>query len=405
MLPARHRSRAGAPGSAPWKSESNSTFSPKTEVLGVDLLRFGAAAMVVLYHLGYWDFWGSEHRLSDLLGSPDIGRLLAPVSHFGWVGVELFFVISGFIITYSAERASAFAFLRSRFLRLMPAIWICSTLALPEALAEGIPHAAIARLYARSVVMYPLEPWINGVMWTLPIEISFYAIVFALLLAGQFRRILPVASIIGLGSSVYWILYGCALHIDGLMPLAAHLDALAGTPLIMLTLMRHGCFFALGVLLWRALIKRSYGPYLLLTPVLLSGCFLEIWRENGTVALGTRIVHSALIAQCVWLACTGLMAISVACNDALIRKLGRCASRARWLGLLTYPLYLLHQPVALFGIYVASQLHAGRHLAWVTGLAAAVGAAAWVTSRAEPWVKKLTRDLIDKAACRLAPAQ
>jgi peptidoglycan/LPS O-acetylase OafA/YrhL len=374
----------------------------KTEVLGVDLLRFCAAALVVVYHLGYWDFWG-EQTLLTRLGSVDIANRLAPVSHFGWIGVELFFVISGFIIPYSAERASPFTFFRSRFLRLMPAVWIAATLAVPEALVEGTPHAEIVRLYVRSVLMYPRQPWINGVMWTLPIEISFYGMVFVLLLAGQFRRIVLVASIIGSYSSAYWILHSCAPYF-GHAPLAAHLDAIINSSLVTLTLMRHGCFFALGVFLWRSLVKHCYGPYLLLVPVLLSACIFEISRENATLALFTHLDQTALIPVTAWFGCIGLMALSVICNDRLLRKWGAFAPYARWLGLLTYPLYLLHQPIALFVIFVASRLHIGPHLAWCSGVAAAVVTAAWVTSRAEPWVKKLTRDAIDKVTYRLASA-
>ncbi len=374
----------------------------KTEVLGVDLLRFCAAALVVLYHLGYWDFWG-EQTLLTRLGSSDIADRLAPVSHFGWIGVELFFVISGFIIPYSAERASPFAFFRSRFLRLMPAVWIAATLALPEALVEGTPHAQIVRLYVRSVLMLPRQPWINGVMWTLPIEIAFYGIVFLLLLAGQFRRVVLAASIIGSYSSVYWILHGCAPYF-GHAPLAARLDAIINSSLVTLTLMRHGCFFALGVFLWRSLVKRSYGPYLLLVPVLLSACIFEIGRENATLALYTHIDQAVIIPVGAWLGCIGLMALSIRSNDLLMRKWGDFAGYARWLGLLTYPLYLLHQPIALFVIHVASQLHVRPPLAWLAGVAAAVGTAAWVTSRAEPWVKKLTREALDKVTYRLAAA-
>ena len=46
---------------------------------------------------------------------------LTPIAWVGWVGVEIFFELSGFVIAYSAEGASAFVFFRSRFFRLMPA--------------------------------------------------------------------------------------------------------------------------------------------------------------------------------------------------------------------------------------------------------------------------------------------
>jgi peptidoglycan/LPS O-acetylase OafA/YrhL len=54
----------------------------------------------------------------------------APYTWFGWVGVEIFFVISGFVIANSASKSSPKEFLFGRALRLYPAVWIASTLSL-----------------------------------------------------------------------------------------------------------------------------------------------------------------------------------------------------------------------------------------------------------------------------------
>src|SRR5712675_1260110 len=51
----------------------------------------------------------------------------APYTWFGWVGVEIFFVISGFVIANSASKSSATEFLVGRALRLYPAVWVCAT--------------------------------------------------------------------------------------------------------------------------------------------------------------------------------------------------------------------------------------------------------------------------------------
>lgn len=66
---------------------------------GLDVVRFAAALMVAIYHFGYW--------------IPATGKVEA--LSFGWVGVEIFFVISGFVIAFSAERKSAAAYAKSRF--------------------------------------------------------------------------------------------------------------------------------------------------------------------------------------------------------------------------------------------------------------------------------------------------
>src|SRR6201987_2791882 len=51
----------------------------------------------------------------------------APFTWFGWVGVEIFFVISGFVIANSASKSSPTEFLLGRALRLYPAVWVCAT--------------------------------------------------------------------------------------------------------------------------------------------------------------------------------------------------------------------------------------------------------------------------------------
>jgi peptidoglycan/LPS O-acetylase OafA/YrhL len=70
----------------------------------IDLLRFAAAAMVVLLHLAYSEEPGFEFKASQ------------PVISNGWVGVEIFFVISGFVIAHSASQSSPTHFLLDRFM-------------------------------------------------------------------------------------------------------------------------------------------------------------------------------------------------------------------------------------------------------------------------------------------------
>jgi peptidoglycan/LPS O-acetylase OafA/YrhL len=55
---------------------------------------------------------------------------LASYTWFCWVGVEIFFVIFGFVIVHASESASPAKFLKSRALQLFPAALICATLTL-----------------------------------------------------------------------------------------------------------------------------------------------------------------------------------------------------------------------------------------------------------------------------------
>ena len=92
----------------------------------LDPLRFGAALGVAVFHLMFWSWaWpsigvppGFEHFVAADVQFPTD----APFTWFGWVGVEIFFVISGFVIANSASKSSATEFLFSRALRLYPAV-------------------------------------------------------------------------------------------------------------------------------------------------------------------------------------------------------------------------------------------------------------------------------------------
>src|SRR6185312_3999042 len=83
--------------------------SQRRQLVGLDLIRFSAAFMVMAFHL--------------------TGKTpLAATAAWGWVGVEVFFVLSGFVIAYTAADATSGRFLRNRIVRLMPSVWLCGTI-------------------------------------------------------------------------------------------------------------------------------------------------------------------------------------------------------------------------------------------------------------------------------------
>ncbi|MFV3549581.1 acyltransferase family protein, partial [Mycobacterium tuberculosis] len=86
--------------------------------------------------------------------------------------MELFFVISGYVILATAERRTARQFLRARVLRLVPAVWICATIT--AALLLAVPGAAsgiVALGWFDAVAFMPVGIQIDGSYWTLAIEI------------------------------------------------------------------------------------------------------------------------------------------------------------------------------------------------------------------------------------------
>jgi exopolysaccharide production protein ExoZ len=117
---------------------------------------------------------------------------------------------------------------------------------------------------------------------------------------------------------------------------------------------------------------------------------------NASKVAETGILQPAAVPSVIWLLSVGLLALSVRHNEFLHLKFGRRAKAIRFGGLLTYPLYLVHEPVAYFLIYAMTLAHVRASVAWLISLVAAFYVAYLVTKHAEPWLKGKTRDAIDR---------
>jgi len=122
----------------------------------------------------------------------------------GGVGVDLFFIISGFIMCYTAnnKKINVTTFIKLRLRRIIPIYWLLTTFALviyvlfPEKVNSSGGHTNI--LY--SYLLFPSDDKFliqNG--WTLSFEFLFYFIFsFCLLLGAKFRFLVPVGIILSL---------------------------------------------------------------------------------------------------------------------------------------------------------------------------------------------------------------
>nr|WSW44080.1 acyltransferase [Streptomyces sp. NBC_01001] len=162
--------------------------APRTEgaagrLRALDGLRLLAALMVAGYHYG-----GRGGEISAAWGaSPrQLFPTAAPWLAYGCLGVQIFFVISGFVICLSAEGRSVRAFAASRAARLYPAYWVA--LVLVTVAARGAaPSDFLVNL---TMLQQPLgAERVLGVCWTLWAELRFY-VLFALcvVLPGGGRR-------------------------------------------------------------------------------------------------------------------------------------------------------------------------------------------------------------------------
>lgn len=138
---------------------------------------------------------------------------------YGRMGVDVFFVVSGFIIPYAMARSKYvisdyYLFLRKRFWRLYPPYFICLFMivlldnlsALVPGFKGGAPDFSVFRIFSN--LIYGADffggPWIGLVFWTLAIEVQYYIFIGLIYgnLKSNFLSILTISSLIILSLSI-----------------------------------------------------------------------------------------------------------------------------------------------------------------------------------------------------------
>jgi peptidoglycan/LPS O-acetylase OafA/YrhL len=160
----------------------------KTRLDHIDSLRGLAALSVVIQHI-----FGYLHK-ADLASAglfPELQFAMFEGLDLGRYGVVLFFLVSGFIIPFSLNKNSSLAkFSISRFFRLYPAYWaaILLTVILSPWLSENV-FSPVQIAYNLTMVPRLLgEDMINGIYWTLFVELVFYALCALLFKLGQLEN-------------------------------------------------------------------------------------------------------------------------------------------------------------------------------------------------------------------------
>ncbi len=106
---------------------------------------------------------------------------------FGWLGVPIFFVLSGYLLggkleAVKMDRLELLYFFRNRFARIYPAVWVqISILVLVSLYVNGLVYDYdYYQLLMNALLLINLPPDfikpMNGVWWTLPIELAFYMV-------------------------------------------------------------------------------------------------------------------------------------------------------------------------------------------------------------------------------------
>ena len=181
---------------------AEASVGQRKKLLRLDALRGVAVVMVFAFHLGGqvvgWRDFDPVHPIQH------VGDLLLYPITLGWMGVPLFFVLSGFVIHLSFRsylRGTVAAFYRRRFWRIYPpyALVVVALLVIRPRPGEG----TIEQLCSHLLLVHNFHPrtidGINGSFWSIAAEAQFY-LLYPLFMAlrervGIGRTVLTLAGI------------------------------------------------------------------------------------------------------------------------------------------------------------------------------------------------------------------
>jgi len=309
-----------------------------TRVNEIDLLRFFAALAVVFFH---YTFRGYAADDMSVMPYP----LFAPFSQYGYLGVELFFMVSGFVILMTAANGSLRGFIVSRFVRLYPAFWACCTITFATIFAIG------GSRYSASVSQYLINmtmmsgfigvPPIDGAYWSLFVEMRFYALVGVVLFFGRIHQ-----------AQLFLILWLIASVILEILHIAI---------LRYLLIVDYSPYFISGAtyfLVW------SKGISLTRVGMIIMSWCLALFHSLRAVPTHIKLYNTNMSSYVVAGIVTTFFFLMLLIS---LRRTG-FFGRNRWqlVGVLTYPLYLLHENIGFMIFNIAYPTINSHLLLWGT---------------------------------------
>ena len=271
---------------------------------------------------------------------------------YGYLGVPIFFMISGYVISLSASAKSRRDFAVGRAARLMPAYWLALGLTITAS-----PGLTLAQLIANLPIAAKAfgQPYMDPVFWSLTAEIIFYSCAF-LLIGERFETRLRIFTAAWLTVSVISVL----LHLPG-----SNLTNANWAP-----------YFAVGIYAYLSSTARRDDRIMLALSALWSVAITQrLAGDMGREAVSPSVAALLCLAGIVLF----LFAIGAKLSDTALTRI---------VGATSYPLYLIH---FVFGGAVIVLAY-NTHWALVPPAALLVVALAVVITRCEtPLARQVKR--------------
>jgi len=239
----------------------------------------------------------------------------------GALGVQFFFIISGFVIFMTLERCGhLFEFWTRRLARLYPAYIICMmvTFGIVNAIGPAEFSSAATDIPAN---FFFLTPYISGVKfiepayWSLIVELQFYFWIGLVFVAAP-RRFNTAWAIFSAVALVFWIV-GSSTQLHVFQSIAKNVFLVTYLP-----------EFTFGILCYRIHSRRLDGAWLLAASTL--GIYSAVSQH---LSIETHLAHLAMVTAFA-------LFLSGKLNWLCVRPI-------LLVGAISYPLYLLHQYVGV----------------------------------------------------------
>jgi len=330
----------------------------------LDGLRGVAILMVILFH--------AYARWPDLVPYGNrYGEIV--LFKYGWLGVYLFFMISGFVILMTLEKTTNFfQFIYHRWIRLFPAMFIVSILVFTTAhllfperpagvpvIRDLLPGLTFIDDQILSKIFHSPQGMLEGAFWSLYVEVKFY-IIFGLIFFA-FGENVAIAGIIGL--------FLCFI-------LTGHLGRLSA---------QYMGWFASGAIYY---IYFKYGKKKWLWMALSMSLISALFLHRGILATLVAVIMSLFFL---------FVMISQHLQSIISSRF------LLFLGFISYPLYLIHE-----NMMISLIIKFGRWMPWMPGFIlpivpiVIVISIGWILAKyAEPRFRGLLRGILEKKTVKL----